>query len=45
MKRAQIALALALLGAVSALCLKGMQKIGALLDKETDTEDLKMNDE
>ena len=34
MKRAQIALALALLGAVSALCLKGMKKIGDLLDRE-----------
>ncbi len=38
MKRAQAALALALLGAVSALCLRGMKKIGALLDREKNTE-------
>ena len=34
MKRVQAALALALLGAISALCLKGMQKIGDLLEQE-----------
>lgn len=34
MKRAQVALALALLGAVSALCLKGMRKIGELLEQD-----------
>lgn len=34
MKRAQAALALALLGAISALCLKGMKKIGALLEQD-----------
>ena len=42
MKRAQAALALALLGAISALCLKGMKKIGDLLERdagETNTED------
>ena len=48
MKRVQAALALALLGAVSALCLKGMKKIGDLLDREDgemNTEDLKMKNE
>ena len=35
MKRVQAALALALLGAISALCLKGIQKIGDLLEQRT----------
>ena len=39
MKRIQAALALALLGAVSALCLKGMQKIGALLEQDAEAND------
>ena len=48
MKRVQAALALALLGAISALCLKGMQKIGDLLDREdgeVKTEDSKTKNE
>ena len=33
MKKAQAALALALLGAVCSLCLKGMKRIGEVLEK------------
>ena len=38
MKKAQAALALALLGAVSALCLKGMKRVGELLEREEKKE-------
>ena len=41
MKRAQAALALALLGAISALCLKGMKKIGALLEQDAKEQETK----
>ena len=34
MKKAQLALALALLGAVSALCLRGMKRVGEILERE-----------
>ncbi len=34
MKKAQVALALALLGAVCSLCLKGMKRVGELLEDE-----------
>ena len=34
MKKAQVALALALLGAVCSLCLKGMKRIGEYMDKD-----------
>ena len=43
MKRAQAALALALLGAISALCLKGMKKIGALLEQDAGQTDAETN--
>ena len=33
MKKAQVALALALLGAVCSLCLKGMKRIGEYMDR------------
>ena len=38
MKKAQLALALALLGAVSALCLKGMKRVGEILEREEKKE-------
>ena len=39
MKKAQVALALALLGAVCTLCLKGMKRIGEYMDREENRED------
>ena len=36
MKKAQVALALALLGAVCSLCLKGMKRIGEYMDEKKD---------
>lgn len=38
MKKAQVALALALLGAVSALCLRGMKRVGEILEREEKKE-------
>jgi hypothetical protein len=38
MKKAQLALALALLGAVSALCLRGMKRVGEILEREEKKE-------
>ena len=38
MKKAQLALALALLGAVSALCLRGMKRVGEILEGEEKKE-------
>ena len=38
MKKAQVALALALLGAVSALCLRGMKRVGEILEREEKEE-------
>ena len=34
MKKAQVALALALLGAVCSLCLEGMKRIGEYMDRD-----------
>ena len=38
MKKAQLALALALLGAVSARCLRGMKRVGEILEREEKKE-------
>ena len=38
MKKAQVALALALLGAVCSLCLKGMKRIGEYMEKDEKEE-------
>lgn len=38
MKKAQLTLALALLGAVSALCLRGMKRVGEILEREEKKE-------